>query len=742
MSEENKNIDEGVAEEPSANENSTEETIDEHIEKDVETNKDNSEDSVVVAPVGESVESFETATNKFSAYTEKRHSKVNKKPNTVIAIVIAVCLAILIILAAVVGFLLTYEPENPNTDEKEVSKYIEFSTDADGSKYIIETNLEGDKIIVPVKNVEVKNIVNFLVLGKDREYMNTDVMLIASFNIDSHTLSMMQIPRDTYLEVDGTAHKANAVMARFFNKRRAQGMKYDDALSAACLDFKNELSKVLGFTINYYVYMDLKGFVNIVDAVVDTTPQKEGVKKGIKIDVPCNMKYNDPEQNLYINLKKGITYLDGDKAEQFIRFRKSFIEGDMGRVDTQKIFISAFATHIKENFNIDMIVSVAKEVLNHVRTDVPVENIVYYAREALSVDLSAMRMVTIPGIQSNNNSRGTWYYIVSRPGAIREIDNYYIPYTLIGDQAVSIANRNFDKDKKLCAENESAMYKLYLTDYEEEAYYADDPSKIPVNVYGGSYTAGPKPITSETVITQTTSATSKSTSIPTDPVKPTATEITDVVTTLSTTVTTPKVTTKVTSIVTTTPVSIPEYTVTATAGTDEPIAPETVTVHITTEVPPEYTNLPSDTSIYTTEEFVVTTEEPMVTTEEPVVTTEEPAVTTEEPAVTTEEPVVTTEEPIVTTEEPVVTTEEPAVTSEEPVVTTEEPVVTTEEPVVTTEEPVVTTEEPVVTTEEPVVTTAIPVVTEAPAETVVATESTELIIVTTITEFLLKPDDF
>lgn len=33
------------------------------------------------------------------------------------------------------------------------------------------------------------------------------------------------------------------------------------------------------------------------------------------------MKYTDKKQGLYINLKAGVQKLDGDKAEQVVRFR-------------------------------------------------------------------------------------------------------------------------------------------------------------------------------------------------------------------------------------------------------------------------------------------------------------------------------------------------------------------------------------------------------------------------------------
>ena len=44
---------------------------------------------------------------------------------------------------------------------------------------------------------------------------------------------------------------------------------------------------------------------------------------GVWFDVPIDMVYDDPTQDLHINLKAGYQKLDGDKAEQLLRFRHS-----------------------------------------------------------------------------------------------------------------------------------------------------------------------------------------------------------------------------------------------------------------------------------------------------------------------------------------------------------------------------------------------------------------------------------
>lgn len=55
--------------------------------------------------------------------------------------------------------------------------------------------------------------------------------------------------------------------------------------------------------------------------------------------MPVDMLYDDPGQNLYISLEKGLQILDGEKAEHLVRYRAGYPEGDITRVRMQQNFI-------------------------------------------------------------------------------------------------------------------------------------------------------------------------------------------------------------------------------------------------------------------------------------------------------------------------------------------------------------------------------------------------------------------
>ena len=89
-----------------------------------------------------------------------------------------------------------------------------------------------------------------------------------------------------------------------------------------------KIKEITGMPIHYYCEVNFIGIREIVD-----------ILGGVDYDVPMKMDYEDPEQDLYIHLEKGPQHLDGDKAEQLLRFRKGYANQDLGRINTQQGFI-------------------------------------------------------------------------------------------------------------------------------------------------------------------------------------------------------------------------------------------------------------------------------------------------------------------------------------------------------------------------------------------------------------------
>lgn len=300
-------------------------------------------------------------------------------------------------------------------------------------------------------------VYNFLVIGKDRVGMNTDVIMIVNFDTANGTINIVQLPRDTYFDLDTGYYKINAMYAYNYNKAHRAGSKNPskDALET----FANQIEENLCVKIDYYAMIDLNGFSTLVDAI-----------GGVYMDVPFDMYYEDPEQDLYIDIKAGPQVLDGNKAEQFVRFRSGYVEGDLGRVNAQKLFVSALIEQLKNNIDISTVTKLVDTAMKNVTTDIGINDAVYFAKAALGADLSSIQMMTMPGLDARRyGNSGAWYYILYRESALDVVNSYLNVYN------ESITDELFDRNTVLTDSESEHLLKIYNSNGDNDIYTADTP---------------------------------------------------------------------------------------------------------------------------------------------------------------------------------------------------------------------------------------------------------------------------
>ena len=111
---------------------------------------------------------------------------------------------------------------------------------------------------------------------------------------------------------------------------------------------------------------------------------------GVYFDVPRNMNYDDPTQNLHIHQEKGYRLLTGDDAMQVIRYRHDnrvngktlgYPDGDLGRIKTQQAFLKAVIEQFLKVQNVTKINQFVKVFQNNVETDMSFTNILWFAHD-------------------------------------------------------------------------------------------------------------------------------------------------------------------------------------------------------------------------------------------------------------------------------------------------------------------------------------------------------------------------
>ncbi|MBE6670920.1 MAG: LytR family transcriptional regulator [Ruminococcaceae bacterium] len=280
---------------------------------------------------------------------------------------------------------------------------------------------------------------NFLLLGADKVASNTDVIMLISFNVEAKKISIMQIPRDTYVEVNGMSHKINALYGIYYS----QGIynKATDPQEYGLQKLEETLEKNLCININYHAMVNLEGFRNIVD-----------ILGGVEVNIPQDVSYYDEYEKREMVLKKGKQLLNGAKAEGFIRHRSSYLQADIGRLDAQKIFMSALLKEVKDSFSVTTIVKIAGQIFKHVKTDIELEDAVYFAKSLLSIDLNNMNFMTLTGYSPAPTAGAPWYYVMNRKGALQLINEYFNMYDF------EITDSIFDKNKIFYSNNGTAEY--------------------------------------------------------------------------------------------------------------------------------------------------------------------------------------------------------------------------------------------------------------------------------------------
>ncbi len=271
-----------------------------------------------------------------------------------------------------------------------------------------------------------EDVYNFLVLGIDRAANLSDVIMIVSYDVKNSAANVLSLPRDTYINVGSNYHKLNAYFSAAYNRSREKGAeRYRDAIR----EMANFLENGLCIKLDRYVCVDTMGFRDIVNAI-----------GGVDMEIPFDMDYEDPEQDLYIHLKAGYQHLDGEKAEQFVRFRSGYLNGDIGRISAQKLFLTALANQIKSDFDVATLAAVAKTAISYVTTDLTLAEIGYFAKHALALDMDNISFTTLPGGGVNNPDSGASYYVMYAENVRSIVNERFNVYTREISHDVFFAN--------------------------------------------------------------------------------------------------------------------------------------------------------------------------------------------------------------------------------------------------------------------------------------------------------------
>jgi len=264
-----------------------------------------------------------------------------------------------------------------------IASFLIFFIILGGVYYLYKSNMTDDHFVKTIEeNPDLKPedpkeevIINTLFMGIDEA--RSDTMIVASYNKENQKITLLSIPRDTRVEIPGYG----------FDKINAAAAKKEGTALAM-----ETVGNMLGIPIHHYVKVTFKGAERIVD-----------ILGGVSVNVPMNMDYEDPAQNLSIHLKKGTQVLNGANAVKFARFRSGYPDQDLGRIKAQQELIKSFIGKLTSPKVIPKALNIANAISKCVKTNLENSDIVHYAVNIKDIKMENIKFHTLPGDVGSKN---------------------------------------------------------------------------------------------------------------------------------------------------------------------------------------------------------------------------------------------------------------------------------------------------------------------------------------------------
>lgn len=218
------------------------------------------------------------------------------------------------------------------------TNYINMFSNVDGYE-----NINNETKIVFTKTKTIKKKISFsknkidkpitiLLTGIDSNVdglsnsasSNSDTLIVVTFNPETLTATMLSIPRDSYVPIS------------CFSGNEKSKITHSGWQGIDCVE--NTIEDFLDINIDYYVKLNFKGLVNLVDAL-----------GGIDVEVPQDLCTDSSDRTGEVCIKAGNQHLNGEEALVLARNRKQLARGDIDRGLNQQIVVKGILNAVQNN---------------------------------------------------------------------------------------------------------------------------------------------------------------------------------------------------------------------------------------------------------------------------------------------------------------------------------------------------------------------------------------------------------
>ena len=324
-----------------------------------------------------------------------------------------------------------------------------------------------------LKNLEPIQVL-LMGVSTDNGVKLTDTIIVGTYDPKTQKASLLSIPRDTFVGK---------------NPKTGTGMDKINALyqksPEKTLEKVNELT---GLNIKYYMVIDNQALIKLVDVI-----------GGVDFYVPIDMVYDDPSQDLHINLKEGQQKLDGNKAEQLLRYRHGNLDkktgkylgtypeeyggNDYGRMRTQREFMIETVKQTIQAKNILKVKEIIDIAYEYVETNLSISVIKDYVPYAVSIDVNNIQSAVIPGGSYGPPTYSLWYFIPDKKETAELMKELY---SSGDDDTSSSTTENTTNTTNTSTTNSAANNTSTNTSSSTSSVSKTEAGKIKVEILNGS----------------------------------------------------------------------------------------------------------------------------------------------------------------------------------------------------------------------------------------------------------------
>lgn len=293
-------------------------------------------------------------------------------------------------------------------------------------KFVLSVLIFSFILFVPVSNNRYKTAAakmfndlksesySCLLVGFDDSNQNTDVIIIATYSKESNSVSLLQIPRDTYVDINGKEIKINSLYSAFLSENQDPWF---------CMDrLRAKFENLFGIKLDAYAGYSIDSFVRLIDRM-----------GGVEIDAPNDLHLASVEKGTEIILKKGKNLISGSEALTLVRHRESYELADLSRLEAQKIFLYGLLNTFKENVSIKLLASLMSDKGEGVITNLNTADFINLAvKNKGRISDLGLKIATAPGSVADTKDY-SGYYFLSAPSCKALIDELKIPKTGVFD---------------------------------------------------------------------------------------------------------------------------------------------------------------------------------------------------------------------------------------------------------------------------------------------------------------------